>query len=115
MKRPQSRSQADAAWRVFLTGAFVAICFVGCSIETPKLGLYAAIPQAPAAPTSAQISAAFIYNFVKFTEWPPKEFPNTSSPITVCFMAADEVRVAFESISAGKDLNGRPVVIRDRK
>lgn len=112
MRRPLSQIRSATFWRALLTGAFA---MTGCFAATAELSLYAASPQAASAPTSAQISAAFIFNFVKFTEWPRKEFPHASSPVTVCFMAAEEVRAAFESVSAGKDLNGRPVVVRDVK
>ncbi len=37
------------------------------------------------------------------------------SPVTVCFLGAEDVRAAFQSITAGKDVNGRPVLARDAK
>lgn len=36
-----------------------------------------------ASPTEYQIKAAFIYNFAKFVEWPPKAFPKPNSPIII--------------------------------
>jgi YfiR/HmsC-like len=71
--------------------------------------------QSAPAPSQAQISAAFIFNFAKFTEWPPQAFADAGSPMTVCFLGAEDVRGAYQNISAGKTVNGRPVLVREVK
>lgn len=113
MRRLSSRNQNAGARRALLSGAFAFVCFVACSVSISDSVLQAATSQAAPTPTQVQIGAAFIFNFAKFTEWPTKEFPNAASPMTVCFVAAEEVRAAFEGISTGKDLNGHPVIVRD--
>jgi hypothetical protein len=63
-------------------------------------------------PTKEEITAAFIINFARFTEWPPPAFPSADSPLTVGVLGAEDVRAALESFAGGKELNGRKVIIR---
>ncbi len=58
-------------------------------------------------PSEAEIRAAFILNFAKFTEWPSGVFADTDTPLTVGFVGADDIRIAFAALSAGKVVNGR--------
>jgi len=86
--------------RVFACfGACVAVMFCFCA--------RAATAQSSATPSQAEIRAAFVFNFVKFTEWPTQAYPDAGSPLTTCFLGADDVRAAFQTISKGKALNGR--------
>ncbi len=39
-------------------------------------------------------------------------YSDSGSPLTVCFLGADDVRTAFQGISAGKAVNGRFVEVR---
>jgi hypothetical protein len=71
--------------------------------------------QSASTPTQAQIGAAFIFNFAKFTEWPSQSFVDSGSPITVCFLGAEDYRSAFRIISEGKAVNGRWVAVREVK
>jgi hypothetical protein len=63
------------------------------------------------APTEAEIRAAFVFNFAKFTEWPADVFADGDSPLTVGFLGADDARTAFALLSAGKMINGRKIVV----
>jgi len=65
--------------------------------------------------SQAQIGAAFIFNFAKFTEWPSQSFVDSGSPLTVCFLGAEDYRSAFRIISEGKVVNGRSVMVREVK
>jgi len=71
--------------------------------------------QSASAPTQAQIGAAFIFNFAKFTEWPAQTFVDSGSPLTVCFLGADDYRSAFRVIANAKAVNGRWVAVREVK
>ena len=76
-----------------------------------ELPLRADAPQS-SPPSQAQIRAALVFNFPKFAEWPTIAYPDAASPLSVCFLGADDVRAAFQGISAGKALNGRYVEVR---
>ena len=58
-----------------------------------------------------QIKAAFLYNFVKFVEWPDEALPDPSAPIALCVLGEDPFGVALESIN-GKTVKGRQLVIK---
>jgi YfiR/HmsC-like len=66
-----------------------------------------------AAPTLAEVRAAFVLNFAKFTIWPAQAFPDAHAPLQVCFAGAGEVRAAMDSLAGGKSIDGRPIVVRD--
>jgi len=61
-------------------------------------------------PTEAEIRAAFVFNFAKFTDWPADAFADADSPLNVGFLGADDARSAFALLSAGKMINGRKIV-----
>jgi hypothetical protein len=47
----------------------------------------------------AQMTAAYVFNFVKFVEWPPGEF---ADELVVCFVGAPEVRAALAASVGNK-------------
>jgi hypothetical protein len=65
----------------------------------------------PPPPTEAEITAAFIINFARFTDWPTQTFVNAFTPISVGVIGAEDVRVALDSFAGGKQLDGRRVEI----
>ncbi len=60
-------------------------------------------------PTEYQVKAAFLYNFVKFVEWPGT--PQTG-PITVCVLGKDPFEGELERATDGKTVNGRSLTVR---
>jgi hypothetical protein len=62
-------------------------------------------------PSEYQVKAAFLYNFVKFVDWP--ETPaGQEGPIELCVLGKDPFGGALEHVVAGKTVNGRPLAIR---
>lgn len=61
------------------------------------------------APTEYQIKAAFVYNFVKFVEWPPQAFAKPSSPIVVGVLGENVFGDNLEQAIHGKVINNRPL------
>jgi hypothetical protein len=88
-------------------GACIAVACSGYGLEDTL--------QSPTSPSQAQIIAAFVFNFAKFTEWPQQAFTESNAPLNVCFLGGEDVRVAFQEISAGKSVNARPILVRDVK
>lgn len=62
--------------------------------------------------TEYQIKAAFILNFAKFIEWPPKVFSGPSDPIVVGILGEDPFNGALEQIIQGQTVQGRGIVLR---
>lgn len=60
-----------------------------------------------AAPSEYEVKAAFLYNFAKFTEWPPQG----AEPFTICILGEDPFGTALDVLQ-GKPIDGRPVAIR---
>jgi YfiR/HmsC-like len=105
MKCAAPRNKNARARRPRLAGALA--CFGSCFTVMFCFCVQAGTVQSSATPSQAEIRAAFVFNFVKFTEWPMQAYADAGSPLTTCFLGADDVRAAFQSISTGKALNGR--------
>jgi hypothetical protein len=59
----------------------------------------------------AQIKAVFLFNVVKFVQWPPSSLP--SDTVVIGLVARDSFRRALEGVVTGKTVNGRAVVVRE--
>ena len=57
------------------------------------------------------IKAAFLYNFLKFVEWPEEALPEGAGTIAVCLVGEDPFGEALESIK-GKTVKSKDLVIR---
>jgi len=115
MKCSSPRNKKAAARGINLFGAFTLACVGGCFAVACCVSAFADSLQTSSTLSQAQLGAAFVFNFAKFTEWPSQAFSDSAAPLTVCFLGAEEVRSAFQEISAGKAVNGRPVLVRDVK
>jgi hypothetical protein len=59
-----------------------------------------------------QVKAAFLYNFLKFVDWPAQSFANDSSPFIIGVVGNDRFNSAIDQAISGKTANGRPIVIK---
>jgi hypothetical protein len=59
-----------------------------------------------------QLKAAFLYNFIKFVEWPPKAFQGTQSPYVIGVVGKDPFGPVLDETFRGKTVNGRPLAVR---
>lgn len=62
-------------------------------------------------PSENQIKAVFIYNFVKFVEWPSHVFQSPDSPIVICTLGQDGLTDAIDTLS-GRTAQGRKLVLK---
>jgi len=58
-----------------------------------------------------EIKAAFLYNFIKFVEWPDAAFHTDNPDLTIGILGEGSTGDALESLS-GKLVNGRPILLR---
>ena len=58
-----------------------------------------------------QVKAAFLYNFVKFVEWPPDAI-DPSEPIVLCVLGKDRFGDALMRVIEGKTVNGHRIAAR---
>jgi hypothetical protein len=54
-----------------------------------------------------QVKAAFLYNFTKFVEWPPKRFPASDSPIVIGVLGKNPFGTELENAIKDRKVNGR--------
>ena len=57
-----------------------------------------------------QVKAAFLYNFMKFIEWPSSD--TRSAGFVICVVGRDPFYEALEAVVKGKQANGREIVVR---
>ena len=71
-----------------------------------------ALGEAPEKPPSEyQVRAAFLYNFVKFVEWPGS--PNDQGgAIELCVLGKDPVEGELQRVISGKTVSGRSLTVR---
>jgi hypothetical protein len=99
--RRESRWQRTAHFRMQL-----------CTLAL--LALAGAIPARPQAAPSVeyQVKAAFLFNFVKFVEWPQDAFQTEKTPITLCAFRHDPFGSALDEVLRGKAINSRELQAR---
>lgn len=62
--------------------------------------------------TESKLKAAFLFNFVKFVEWPPAAFLTTNSPLTIGILGENPFGGDLEAIVRDKTINSRAVIIK---
>lgn len=58
-----------------------------------------------------KLKAAYLYNFLQFTEWPPSAFQKESSPLIIGVFGRDPFGRSLEQIVQGESVNGREISI----
>jgi hypothetical protein len=86
-------------------GAFLLI-IVGLSI------LPARSRAAGASLEEYAVKAALIFNFAKYTNWPPKALPHPDAPIIIGVLGDDPFGKVLDGVVKGRLIKGRPIVIR---
>ena len=74
------------------------------------VGGSSASAQAPA--SEAQVKAAFVYNFLKFVEWPAGAFAGPQDSLVVGIVGTTPTAEAAAAFLAGKGVNTRPIAVR---
>lgn len=59
-----------------------------------------------------RIKAAFLYNFTKFIEWPPRHFATDSQPIVIGVVGRNPFDSELEDLVRGRKVNGREIVVK---
>jgi hypothetical protein len=75
----------------------------------------AATPQGQAqiALTEYQVKAAYLFNFLKFVEYPNESFADPLAPIVIGVVGDDPFGSALPQVVTGKTVQGRDLVIRN--
>jgi hypothetical protein len=65
-----------------------------------------------AASKEYQVKAAFLFNFIRFSDWPSSSFHDSSSPISIGLLGDDPFGPALDEVIHGETVRGRAIVIR---
>ena len=72
----------------------------------------AATVQAQVGSQALQVEAAFLVNFVRFTQWPPGRFSTTGTPYVIAVVGDDDVAQTVRTVAnAAGDIQGRDLAV----
>jgi len=63
-------------------------------------------------PSEYELKATFLYNFIKFTGWPPEELAKSSDPFVIGIFGKDPFGSGLDRLIEGETVNDKTVVIR---
>jgi len=75
-----------------------------------SLGLQPALAQQA---SDASVKAAYLYNFLRYVDWPPSSAPAPDAPLVVGVAGAEAVRSELQTIVAGRQVHGHRVTLRE--
>jgi YfiR/HmsC-like len=58
-----------------------------------------------------QVKAAFLYNFVKFVDWPSSAFTSPNQPLAICVYGRDPFGTTLEDALLGKTIGERRIAL----
>lgn len=59
-----------------------------------------------------KVKAAYLLNFLKFTDWPDRAFDNRDSPIVVTVLGDDPLGPVLDQTMHNERVNGRPITVQ---
>lgn len=81
-------------------------------MRTPRLALLLLLLAAPLAaqdvPFEYQVKATYLYNFVKFIDWPGQP----TGPLVICVAGRNPFGTVLDDLLVNESINGRPVRAR---
>lgn len=58
------------------------------------------------------VKAAFLFNFVKFVEWPANAFAEERAPVTICVYGEDPFGPALDAVVQGEKVGERSLLVQ---
>lgn len=103
LERPQKQpSQHRVAWYAPLAFLPVVLAVSGMAAPFQNSNIDKAAAE-------IGIKAAYIYNFARFIEWPPRATPG---PLRIAVLGSGELKSPLAEVVKGKSANGRPIEVR---
>lgn len=106
--RPEARDAARRIDRFRCLAPLALFAFLVIASATP-------LKAAQESPSEYQLKAAFVYNFAKFVDWPPKAYSGPQSPFAICILGDDPFGSVIDDALRGKTVEDHPVVIHREK
>ena len=89
-----------SAWRWARAGP-AAVCVVLCAASARA-----------ATALEKEVKATYLYKLAPFVEWPPRAFPSSNAPVTICVVGDDPFGPMLDQAVEGKTRGARPIVAR---
>ncbi len=112
MVKPEKRARfgaAGCAWPALIAGARL-VCAVGAVASLAPVRFVYAAQVAPA--SEYELKAAFLFNFIKFTEWPGEESARSDEPFVIGVLGKDPFGAALDKVTEGETVHNRKIVVR---
>ncbi len=91
----------------FFASALLGVCLVACCLLQHGFTQ----PAASVPVTERSIKAVYLYKFAGYAEWPGTP-DDAKGPLTIGVLGAAEMADELSQITAGRQINDRPVVVR---
>jgi hypothetical protein len=90
------------------------LCFVALflSVSAMRETCLAAEAENQKIPSEERVKTAFLFNFVKFVDWPSGVFADNNSPVLIGIIGDDPLSGELEASLRGKNINGRKLIMR---
>jgi len=96
----QSPPTTRRKWLLKVASLWLAgVCAATAADTSPGAGEY-------------QVKAAFLFNFTKFTNWPPSVFPSANAPIVIGIVGEDPFGKTIDDLVSGEAVGGHPLVVK---
>jgi hypothetical protein len=105
----KSKTRHVRTKRVWLRAGLIAgiLALLACAhLLTPSSGY------AQDSLSEYQVKAAYLFNFLKFVQWPEDAFQDPLAPIVIGIVGDDPFGEALPQVVVGKTVQGRDLVIR---
>jgi hypothetical protein len=111
------RTDRALRWRVRETCplALVAVLMLGTFVVPQARAAETQPSLYPAArtPTEDEVAAAFLLNFLRYTDWPPRSFATADTPFVIAVVGNEAVATHVRAVvTAAGRVNGRVVEVR---
>lgn len=62
--------------------------------------------------TERKVKAAFLYKFLRYTEFPPTVFAGPAAPMVIGVVGADQLAAELSGMVAGRSAQSRPIAVK---
>jgi hypothetical protein len=103
-----SMSASSVARRIAITAVLATLAVGSVILLLVSFSVSAQL----AGPSEPELKAAFVYNFIKFTEWPAEEMRNKGEPFVIGVLGKDPFGTALDKVIEGESFHQKPIVVR---
>ena len=74
--------------------------------------LTASLPAQKLKPTENELKAVYLFNFARFTQWPPAVGTQKNGSFFICILGQDPFGASLEAVIVGETIGGNPVAAK---